>query len=66
MAILNTLIALVQIPREVPHPDNNTPLDLSDPADIIIYIAVPLIFLFLYLVMRKKRSKKEESDETKK
>ncbi len=66
MAILNTIVALIQIPREVPHPDNNTPLDISDPADIIIYIVVPLIFLILYLVMRKKRSKKKESDESNK
>jgi hypothetical protein len=53
-------ISLFQIPREVPHPDNNSPLDFSNPADIIIYLILPAVFLILYLVVRKKRAQKEK------
>lgn len=53
-------MSLIQIPREVPHPDTNSPVDFTNPADIILYITLPLLFLILYLVVRKKRSKKEK------
>jgi hypothetical protein len=33
----------LQIPLEVPHPDNNTPLDLSSPFEVIVYIVIPYI-----------------------
>ncbi|PKA84131.1 hypothetical protein ATE92_2301 [Ulvibacter sp. MAR_2010_11] len=49
--------ASAQIPKEVPHPDNNSPIDLSNPADIIIYIVLPLIFVALYFIGRKYRKK---------
>ena len=45
----------IQIPREVPHPDNNTPLDLSNPFEIIVYIVIPIVLLVLYFFLRKKR-----------
>lgn len=46
---------VLQIPTGVPHPDNNKPLDLSDPAELIIYVIVPLIILILYLVALKPK-----------
>jgi len=49
--------AHAQIPKEVPHPDNNKPLDLSDPADIIIYIVIPVVFIILFFVWRSRRKK---------
>jgi len=57
--VLSPFLSLAQIPKDVPHPSNNTPLDLSDPADIIIYIALPLlagVFVWIWL-RRKKKSK---------
>ena len=46
---------LLQIPTGVPHPDDNTPLDLSNPADLIIYVVLPVIVLILYLVALKPK-----------
>lgn len=46
-----------QIPKEVPHPDDNKPLDLSDPADLIIYIIIPVVFIILFFVWRSRRKK---------
>ena len=46
-----------QIPEGVPHPDDNKPLDLSDPADIIIYIVIPVVFIILFFVWRNRRKK---------
>jgi hypothetical protein len=50
----------LQIPKEVPHPDTNSPLDINNPADIIIYIVLPLVVIILYFLWRKKNRKKKE------
>lgn len=46
---------LNQIPREVPHPDTNSPLDFSNPFEVIVYIVIPVALVIGYLVLRKKR-----------
>jgi len=49
------MIQAAQIPTEVPHPDTNTPLDISNPFEIIVYIVIPVILIVLYFFLRKKR-----------
>lgn len=52
--------AFSQIPTEVPKPQDNTPLDLTNPANIIIFIVLPLcavLFFFIYRDKKKKRDK---------
>jgi hypothetical protein len=51
------LIIKMQIPKEVPHPDRNSPLDLNNPADIIIYIVIPLLIVLLYIFGRRRKKK---------
>ena len=46
-----------QIPREVPHPKNNTPIDIHKTEDVIIYIVLPIIIVILYILGRKYRKK---------
>lgn len=52
-----TAVCLGQIPTEVPHPTNNTPIDLSEPADLIIYVILPIIAVILVFIWRSKRRK---------
>lgn len=49
---LFTGISLVraQIPYEVPKPANNTPIDLSNPADLIIYVILPIVVIILAII----------------
>ncbi len=59
------MTVFTQIPREVPHPDNNTPLDFSNPFEVIVYIVIPVLLLLLYFFLRKRRrnsANKEEND----
>lgn len=60
---LFSLKSMGQIPTEVPHPDNNTPIDFSNPADIIIYIILPVIVIILYFIWRKNARKKDDKGE---
>lgn len=55
----------MQIPREVPHPDNNAPLDVSNPFELIVYIVIPIILIVLYFFLRKKRKASQDRDEKK-
>ncbi|GHC51593.1 hypothetical protein SAMN05421855_102496 [Ulvibacter litoralis] len=47
-----------QIPKDVPHPNTNSPVDFSKPEDIVLFIALPLLIIVLFFVWRKKRRKK--------
>ncbi|MCW9038632.1 adenylosuccinate synthetase [Altibacter sp.] len=49
---------IAQIPKEVPHPDTNSPVDLTNPADVIIYIVIPLLFVGLYFIWRRRKNRK--------
>ena len=55
----------VQIPREVPHPDNNTPLDISDPFEVIVYIVIPVLLIVMYFFLRKKNKRNKAKDQEK-
>jgi len=57
-AIIVPNLVLSQIPKEQPHPVNNSPIDLSQPADIILYIVLPIICVILYFIWRNKKKKK--------
>lgn len=63
LLVLFSLKSFGQIPTEVPHPDNNTPVDFSNPADIIIYIVLPVIVIILYFVWRKNARRKDDEGE---
>ncbi|MBL7474035.1 adenylosuccinate synthetase [Robertkochia sediminum] len=48
---------LIQIPEEVPKPHQNDPLDFTSATELILYVGLPLLFIFLYYLW--KRSKKQ-------
>jgi len=45
-----------QKPTEVPKPSEK-PIDLANPADIIIYIVLPLCAVLFFFIWRGKRNK---------
>ncbi|MEM7086070.1 MAG: adenylosuccinate synthetase [Bacteroidota bacterium] len=57
------MMGLDQIPREAPHPDNNVPLDLSNPFELIVYVIIPITLIVLYFFLRKKRKTGQNSNE---
>ncbi|MDC7999970.1 adenylosuccinate synthetase [Aequorivita todarodis] len=48
-----------QKPTEVPKPSEK-PIDLTNPADIIIYIVLPLCAVLLFFIWRGKRKRKNQ------
>ncbi len=47
-----------QKPTEVPKPSEK-PIDLANPADIIIYIVLPLCVVLFFFIWREKMKKKK-------
>ncbi|WP_298348661.1 adenylosuccinate synthetase [uncultured Dokdonia sp.] len=52
----------MQIPTDIPKPQNNSPIDPSSPLELIIFIVLPILLIVVYFVNRKrvrdKRKKK--------
>ena len=56
--MLYKFIALLpQLPLGTPNPDDNDPLDFSDPFNIIVFIVLPIIAVILYVYWKKQRNK---------
>ncbi|WP_034258912.1 hypothetical protein [Aequorivita capsosiphonis] len=48
-----------QKPTEVPNP-SDTPIDLSNPADLIIYIILPICVILLFVIYWRKNKKEKK------
>ena len=57
---------MIQLPTEVPNPDNNTPLDVTNPFEIIVYIVIPIVLLVFYFFLRKKSRRNADGEENNK
>mgnify|MGYP001312799934 CR=1 FL=1 len=54
---------MIQIPTDVPNPDNNTPIDLTNIVDILLYIVAPIVLIVFYILLRKQ-SRKKQNDQS--
>jgi hypothetical protein len=46
---------LTQIPQDIPN--QSTPIDLTSPTDVMLYIILPILMIILYLFWRKRKNK---------
>ncbi|MBA3985860.1 MAG: adenylosuccinate synthetase [Flavobacteriales bacterium] len=56
------MIAYGQQPTHVPGPQNNSPIDLNNWFDIIVFIILPLGLIFLYFFWRRQVKKDKENN----
>lgn len=56
--LINSFI--LQIPSEIPHPDSNTPLDFSNPMEILFYIGAPILIILCFILLRYQKRKKKK------
>lgn len=48
---------LLQLPIGTRNPDDNKPIDLTSPFDVIVYIILPLVVIVLYIIWKRKKKK---------
>ncbi len=47
----------MQIPTDVPHPDDNSAIDISNTFDLVVYIILPIVLILLYFFWYRKKGK---------
>ncbi len=62
---LLSMLVVLQIPQGVPHPDDNEPLTLDTPFDIIFYVVIPILILGGFFFWRNRRNKRRRKEEDK-
>jgi heme/copper-type cytochrome/quinol oxidase subunit 2 len=50
-----------QIPTQSPNPQNNTPIDLNNSFDVIVFIVFPIGLFILYFLWRRQVKKNREN-----
>lgn len=45
----------MQVPTEVPTPSQNSPIDPSSPVELVIFIALPILLIAVYIILRKRK-----------
>ncbi|AWH75409.1 adenylosuccinate synthetase [Dokdonia sp. Dokd-P16] len=50
----------MQIPTDVPKPQNNSPIDPSSPIELLIFIVLPVLLIIVYFVNRKRVKNKNQ------
>ena len=59
--MLNKLYPLLmQLPIGTPSPDTNTPIDLTKPFDLIVFIILPILVIIFYILWRRKKKQDKE------
>lgn len=49
------IMIFIQIPQDIPN--QSTPIDLTSPTDVMLYIILPILMIILYLFWRKRKNK---------
>jgi len=40
--------------QQVPTPSQNSPIDPSSPVELIVFIALPILLIVAYIILRKR------------
>ncbi len=52
----------LQLPMGSRNPDDNNPIDITDPFDLIMYIILPILLLIFYLLWKRNKKNDRDSD----
>jgi len=44
----------MQVPTDTPSPTQNSPIDPSSPIEVFVFIALPILLIVTYLILRKR------------
>jgi len=65
ITVFFTSTLMAQQPTHVPSPQNNTPIDLNSWFDIVVFIVLPLVMVFLYFLWRRQVKMDKEAENRK-
>ena len=60
--MLITLVTwFLQLPPGTQNPDDNNPINLSNPIEVIVYIILPIVLVIGYLLWLRKKKRDKNS-----
>lgn len=62
--LLHTVVSFAQRATHAIDDSSNTPLDLSNPFEVIVFILLPIIILILYGLYRKKNKEEKQKNQS--
>tara|TARA_R110000850_G_scaffold80862_1_gene173490 strand:- start:33330 stop:33560 length:231 start_codon:yes stop_codon:yes gene_type:complete len=60
--LLISTASFAQQPTHVPSPQNNSPIDLNNWFDIIVFIIIPVVLVVIYFLWRSQVRKDKEAE----
>ncbi|PKQ47003.1 adenylosuccinate synthetase [Confluentibacter flavum] len=52
-------LLIIQLPIGTPNPDDNKPLNFSEPFDVIVFLILPVLVIIFYILWRKNKNRKD-------
>ncbi|RSC93103.1 adenylosuccinate synthetase [Tenacibaculum singaporense] len=46
----------MQLPIGTQNPDDNKPMDFSNPIEVIVFIVLPVFIIIMYILWKKKKN----------
>ncbi|WP_191859513.1 adenylosuccinate synthetase [Hanstruepera ponticola] len=53
-------LVISQLPPGTRNPDDISPIDISKPFNIIVFIILPILIIILYLIWRKQKNRNKD------
>lgn len=54
--LIKIFLAILQLPPGTQNPDDNLPVDIKDPFDLIVYVILPVLLIAGYIIWKRKRN----------
>lgn len=58
--MINFFLAILQLPQGTQNPDDNLPVDLKDPFDLIVFVILPILLIVFYIIWKRKRKNRKD------
>ncbi|MGJ8592950.1 MAG: adenylosuccinate synthetase [Aquaticitalea sp.] len=52
------LLYFLQLPIGSRNPDDNSPIDITNPFDLIVYVILPILMIIFYIIWRRGKNKR--------
>ena len=51
------ILNILQLPMGTPNPDDNSPIDLTNPFDVIVFIILTILMIIFYVFWRRNKKR---------
>lgn len=60
LLLLSFSVAHAQVPQDLPRPQDNEPINFNSLAELIVFIAIPVVALLLYFFLKRRKKNRNK------